>query len=301
MENKTGIKDAIKALWEIPVVFFSKQKNNQMFTDLKIVKGVSAGVGYLIYLGFVLPSKIIAFMLNPSWEWVHFTQRHLVSPIFEVEALTGSESPSRLLGEIYEKNLNYFKTTKDSGVKSSTLKPSISILERIMIFAKVRVIITLFYFAMGAVAFYEVFGALIDLIGLLAAVIGGAITVGGMGGNAGIGFVGASITGIFSYLLWVLLGTLTAYMLMFAVRFLVQSVKSIMYADRQMLKDFVDDSLHYTITKSIELYGEEVALKAYDLLLENVVINIERYTTKEPHYKKLEHKKTLKIDDSSKE
>ena len=304
MENKTGIKEAIKAFWEIISTLFSKQKSNQMFVDLNIVKGVSAGIGYLIYIFFVLPLKILGFILNPTWEWVHFVQRHLVSPIFEIEALTGSESPSRLLGEIYEKNLNYFKTTKDSGVNSSTLKPSISILERIMIFAKVRVITTLSLFGFGAVALYEFFSGIIELLSLLFTLIGGLLGIGRMHNSFddGISVIGGlSLGTLAGYAVWIIGGALIAYMMMFAIRFFLQSMKSIMFADRKMLKDFVDDSLHYTISKSIELYGEEVALKAYDLLLENVVTNVERYTTNEPHYKKLENKKSLKINDSNEE
>jgi len=303
MENKTSVKDAINAFWGMVTVFFSNQKDNQMFIDLKIVKGVSAGIGYLIYIFFVLPLKLLEFILNPSWAWVYFMQRHMVSPLFEIDALTGSESPSRLLGEIYEKNLNYLKTTSDSGVNSSTLKPSISILERIMIFAKVRVIMTLLLFAFGTVALFELFSGIFDMLGLLFGAISGLIGIGYMHSSLDSGALigGLSLGSLIGYVFWVIGGALIAYMMMFAVRFFLQSIKSIMFADRKMLKDFVDDTLHYTISKSIELYGEDVALKAYDLLLENVVTNVERYTTDKPHYLKLEHnnKESLKINDSN--
>lgn len=293
MENKTRFRDGLKAWGGVFKVLLGRQEDNQMLKDLDIKKGIMAGFGYIIWFTFVLPPKILTFLLSPSWAWVHFVQKHLVSPMFELDALTGSESPSRLLGTIYENNLNHFKVKSESGVSASTLKPSIEVLERIMIFAKVRVIITFFIFIIGAMMIHELFDAIVAMIGVVFGFL--SVFLGFLGMETDYNsyasiFLGMGVGAFLMYATFALGAALLAYLVVFAIRFFVESVRSIMYADREMMRQFVDDSLHYTIQKSTEIYGEEIALKAYSLLLENVVTNKTRYTADESHYKKLENK-----------
>ncbi len=299
-EHKTGITDAFRAFGGMFKALFSKQKDNEMLNDLNIKKGFLPGLRYLLYLGFVLPFKIVGWVLTPRWAWVHFVQRHLISPMFEVDAISGEESPSKLLGTIYEKNINHFKSIRDANVEHSSLKPELSSLERIVIFAKIRVVMTLLVFAAAAEAVYELFDALIIQTGLLAALLGGFGFFAGSGGFGGTSdSVGAIATMlIFNYLPIFILSAYIAYILIFALRFVVEGAKSLMYADSQMLKDFVDDTLHYTIAKTMDLYEKEypgLALQAYDLVLENVVIERERYIKDEPFYKRLEKKEEENI------
>jgi len=304
MEDKTKIRDGVKEWAKVWSAFFDKQIENQMFVDLKIKKGFFIGIKYLIFLLFVLPAKILSYMINPQWAWVNFVQRHLVSPIFEIDALTGSESPSRLLGEIYEKNLNFFTNTEDSGVKSSKLKPSISVLERIMIFAKLRKIITLVFFIYFGFFMGEYFyGILYQIVNMIVVAITFISALVGL--SSGLEelpdirmFAGYSLAAAIAWSAWIIVGAWVAYWGIFALRFFTESIKSIMYSGQKMMLDFVDDSLYYTISKSIEIYGEDTAIKAYDLLIENVVINQKMHSSKdEPHYRKIETRKLLTSDE----
>jgi len=292
-ENETKIGDVFASLWCVFMAVFGKQRDNEMLRDLAIEKGLSSGLRYLLYLSFVLPFRLLTWVLTPRWAWVHFVQRHVVSPLFEVAFIAGDESPSKILGGIFETNLNHIHSAGITGVKKSTLKPVISPIERLIMFAKLRIFLTLAIFALGAGL---IWGLLYDIAagtGLIAAVVSffsfGA-TVDPWSGASAAQNLFAAIGGgaIIGYaILFVLLGYIS-YILIFLLRFLVESIKSLMFADREMLIDFIDDTLHYTIAKTIELYGEDVAIDAYDLVLENVVISRQRYTMDEPHYKILE-------------
>ena len=295
-EYETGLGDAFKAFGGMIKTIFSKQKDNDMLNDLNIRKGFLAGLRYLLYLGFVLPFKMIGWIMTPKWAWVHFVQRHLVSPLFEVDAISGEESPSKIMGTMYEKYINHIKASTDAGMEHNTIKPEISSLERIVIFAKIRVVITMFIFIFGAVSIYEMFNMIIVETGIFSALMGALsyFSVGDMDGLGG--FVGLGVMGVAGYMPIVILGAYIAYIMIFALRFIVESAKSLMYVDRLMLTDFVDDSLHYTITKSIDMYGQDIAIDAYGLLLSNIVVEQNRYVKDEPFYKLLKEEITLKED-----
>ncbi|MDQ7083893.1 MAG: hypothetical protein Q9M36_02740 [Sulfurovum sp.] len=290
LENKAKMKDVRKAWGGVFKALFGKQEDNMMLKDLRIKKGILNGLGYALWIGFVLPANVLKFLLTPSWSWIRFIERHVISPVFELDLISGGESPSSILGEIYEKNLNYYKTTADSGVSSQTLKPSISVLERIRIFAKIRVILTLVLFVIGAFAMWEFFDEVIDTIGLLfgflATFFGFVSMDNGFDTDAIIG--GLTAGAILANATWIIGGALIAYMLIFAIRFVSEGVRSLASGtDEAMLKNFVEDTMHFTVSKSIELYGEKIALQAYDLVLENVVLK-DNNLRKKPFYKMIE-------------
>jgi len=285
--------DLFSAGNEILKTLFGKQKDNKMLSDLGIKKGWKNGIIDTIFVFLIVPFKIVTFVLKPSWTWVNFVQRHIVSPMFEIEALTGSESPSRLLGEIYETYLYHIKGKDTSGVESSELKPHIKILERLMVFAKIRVVSTLLIFILVADFLYEYFELYFENLGMISsffALIGswfGYHASGFSNSDFLLGGLSSSVVIYYGFIIFSI-GVL-GYMIMFMFKFFVEAIRSVMYADQRMMKDFVDDTLHYTISKAIDIYGEKMALEAYEKLILNVVVSGDRYTKDEPHYKKLEH------------
>jgi len=289
MEDKTNIKDVFSSFGQMIKAIFSKQKDNQMLNDMKVKKGLLPGLRYMLFITFVLPFKIVAWIMTPRWEWVYFVRRHLVSPLFEVEAISGDDSPSNILGELYEKYLNFLDSSEKTGTSDMSIKPEISRLERLMIFAKLRVIITLLLFAGIAEEIYELTEAIIEDFSFVTSIFGGLLATGDPMSASGGDFIMGFITMREIYLvLTILIGALFAYIFIFGLRFMVESFKSVMYADSKMMKEFIDDTLHYTVSKAIELHGEKRAMDAYELLLENTVINREQYVKDEYLYKRLE-------------
>jgi len=307
-EHKTKIGDVFKSFGGVFKALFGKQRENKMLRDLAIEKGFLPGLRYVLYLTFVLPFRLLAWVLTPSWAWVHFVQRHVITPLFEVAFIAGDESPSKILGGIFEKNLNHIQTMELTGVEEKSLKPEISVLERLVMFAKLRVFLTLFIFAGGALL---IWGGLHEFFKDTGFIAGATSFLGfqvhsdpfGLSGaDAAGGLFGGLITGfIVGYAIILIGAAFIAYLLIFMLRFLVESVKSLMFADREMLIDFIDDTLHYTIAKAVDLYGEDVAFSAYDLVLENVVIDRTRYVMDEPHYKLLEDLRKRRRNEKKKE
>lgn len=288
MEDKTNVKDIFSSFVQMLKAIFGKQKDNQMLKDMNIKKGLLPGIRYMLFITFVLPFKVIAWVMTPRWEWVYFVRRHLVSPLFEVEAISGDDSPSNILGELYEKYLNFLDSSEKTGASDVSIKPEISRLERLMIFAKVRVIITLLFFAVFAAEIYTGVEAYIEDFSFLTSIFSGVAVSGGFKASGG-DFIAGLVTMREVYLIMtILLTAFFSYIFIFAIRFVIESFKSVMYADSKMMKEFIDDTLHYTVSKAIELHGEQRAMDAYELLLENTVINRERYVKDEYLYKRLE-------------
>jgi len=284
-EYQTKITDVPKAMFSFFKAFFGKQKDNQMLKDLNIKKGLIPGLSYLLYLSFVLPFKILAWILTPKWEWVFFVKRHIVSPMFEVDAISGEDSPSNILGELYEKYLNALKSSENTGIDSH-ITPEISRLERLIIFAKLREIITLLFFAEIFFELYDNFDVIVEvssmILGIFTSMFAFVPSL-----NLDRAVAGLFTLGITKYIVGIIGGALISYLMIVGIRFVVETIKHIMYADRNMMLDFVDDTLHYTVSKAIETHGKDTAYQAYELLIENVVLNKQLYSKKNFHYKEL--------------
>ena len=286
--ERTMIREIIPAWWEFLKTLFGHQKDNELLRDLNVKKGFWAGLAYFIWMTFVLPARVLTFLFLPRWAYVHFVQKYLVSPIFEADFISGSETPSKLMGDVYQKYLHYFADAEKSGISVSTLKPNSAVLERVMTFARVRSIVTLFIFGMIAQFLYEYVSVLGDMVGWVVMIFG--TLFGSLFGHDSI--IAGFFTGLWgARITWALSAILFSYLGMVFISFFVLGVKAVMYGDKAMVMRFVDDSIHYTVTKSKELYGEDVALKAYELLLENLVLSRRYESTEEPHYVALEKRK----------
>jgi len=280
---KAKITEILPAVKEVLVTLFGKQKDNAMLRDMGIEKGFWAQFGYMVWFTFVMPLKILSFLLNPQWAWIRFVSKNLITPAMEIEAFTGDQSPSEMLGGTYEKYLNHLKNTEKTGVNDKNLKPDMGEVERVSQFAKIRVVLTASIFIGVALSVFEEVKLLLeffDLVGWLVGAIG-FVTGGFFGG------------GVLIWIVTFILGVLVSYLMIFAIKFVLDSITQVVYTDPKIIRDFIDDSLHYTVTKAVELYGEDIAYEAYELLLDNFVCahTLKVSSVNDQHYLKIEERK----------
>ncbi len=286
---KAKIGEILPAVKEVFVNLFGKQKDNEMLRDMGIEKGFWSQFGYMVWFTFVMPLKILSFILNPKWGWIRFVSKNLITPMMEIEAFSGDQSPSKMLGGAYEKYLNHLKNTEKTGVNDGNLKPEMQQIERVSQFAKMRVITTSMIFSLVAFAVFDIVKELLETFDLIGLLVGAILAVTS-------GFLGA---GILFWIISGILGVLVSYLVIFGIKFIVDSIRQVVETDPKIIRDFVDDSLHYTITKAVELYGEDIAYEAYELLLDNFVCaRTLRVSSGDQHYLMLvDRKKIAEISD----
>lgn len=265
------VKEAFSAWMDVFKALFGKQKDNEVLRDLGIKKGVKSGFKYMLWFTFIIPAKIFSFLLAPRWEYLQFLERSILTPIFEMEFVSGSRSPSEMTGAVYEKYLNYLSVTQKTGVEDPSLKPETATIERIVAFAKFRTILSMLIVAMGAMLMYDAMDILTDLISEILGLIVGIflyLSIDLIGLGLSVWFAAKIITYF-----------LIAYLIMFFVAFMVEAFRNVAFTRREMVLNFIDDSVNYTVAKSIENFGEDVAYQAYELLIENLVIkrDVKRY------------------------
>lgn len=261
--HRSTIIDIFKAWGGVFKALLGKQKDNEVLNDLGVKKGVGTGFKYMLWLTFVLPPKLLIFVLTPRWEYLRFLERSILTPILEMDFISGEKSPSEMLGKTYEKYVNFLSTTQKTGVESAELKPETSDIERIIAFAKMRAVTSMVLVAAGAAELYDIADELTDLLaGLISTVVSTAAF-------AATGFFGAGVSALF--VAKIVTYFLIAYLLMVFVAFIVEGFRNVAYTRREMVLNFVDDTLNYTVHKSIENFGEDTAMQAYDLLVENYV------------------------------
>ncbi len=302
-EHKTGILDIFRSWGQVLGTIFSKQEDNDMLDDLAVKKGIKNGFRYFLFFMFVLPARVLAFVLDPKWSWVRFVQKYLVTPFFEIEAIGGEYSPSKILSENYERILNHIVTKNRTGITIETLKPEMVYLERVIIFSKLRMMVTMFVFLFASFYvfsfFYGYVAAIADVTQVGSLFVGGSMYASDIGNLFDV--LGGSV--LVRVVIIVLAVSLMMYMIAFAYRFFVEGWKALFTTKGDMIKDFIDDTIYYTIDKSIELYGEDTAYTAYDILLENFVLqgSIDtkpQATTMKPQYiKMIEYRNRIDDDE----
>lgn len=276
--------DAVLAIFAAMRALFGKQKENEMLKDLQVQKGFFSGVRYAIFIAFVLPFRLLAFVLSPSWIWVRFIERQILTPIIEFVSINGKGSPSVILGNVYEQYLHALTANKTNGVDKPVIKPEISSIDRILIYAKFRVLATLFLFVFVAWYLGTTLFDLGDMISFITATISTLFSPWNDAGRAAIAFVRGAV------MYWGLIlitGAFISYLFIFAIRFVLEMFTQLIYTDRKIMQDFIDDTIHYSVLKSMEIYGEETAMAAYELLMENYIMQGSRYQKNDPHYAKL--------------
>ena len=276
--------DAISAIFVAFAALFGKQRNNEMLRDLDIKKGFIPGLRYSLFLAVVLPLRLLAYMLTPSWTWVRFLERQIISPLLEFATISGDSAPSVLLGNVYERYLHALSANEKNGTEKPVIKPEISSIDRVLIYTKIRVLITLGIFAMAAFFLGRGISGLGDVISLMLGFLTMLFSPWTDTGHIIISVLNGAIV---YWGLVVVVGAFLAYLFIFAIRFFLEMFTQLVYTDRKIMQEFIDDTLHYTISKSIEIYGEDMAMAAYELLMENYTMQGSRYQKAAPHYTRL--------------
>lgn len=276
--------DAIASIFAAFAALFGKQRNNEMLRDLRIKKGFFPGLRYSLFLAIVLPFRLLAFVLTPSWTWVRFVERQIISPLLEFATISGDSSPSVLLGNVYERYLHTLSANEKNGIEKPVVKPEISSIDRVLIYAKLRVLLALCVFAMVAILLGDGISGLGDAISFL---LGFLTTLFSPWTDTGHLIISVLSGATVYWVLVAVMGAFVSYLFIFAIRFVLEMFTQLIYTDRKIMQEFIDDTLHYTILKSMEIYGEDMAMAAYEFLMENYTMQGSRYQKADPHYTRL--------------
>ena len=285
------VKDSIlvsflKEIKNTFILFFGKQEDNEFLRDLGIKKGIWSGIKYSFWLFFILPLKIINFIIRPDWKVIDFVERNMITPVMEMSFVSGEKSPSLILGETYEKYLNFLISTEKVQA-SSMIKPQTDSIEKVVNYAKIRSLITIGLFSVLMFVFTEAVIEFADFIGSL----------GWLGVFSSYLSISADsmIFAIIMFSFKAAIYAFFAYLYMSILSLIIEGVKNLIYARRELVIRFIDDTMSYAVQKSIENFGEDKALKAYDLLISNYVVEKEDYRENiTPPSEKLQRNKEYK-------
>lgn len=249
-----------------------RKDQTDMMKDEGVKKGVFAGAKYAFYLSFKLPIRIIAEIVNPTWTQFRFIERFTI-PIIQ---LVGG-------GEVQRINDTYSRIAShiNDGIEAE-MKPDIAGIEGVVNVFKARRILSLviaaFLVSFGIEMVME-FASVVSDSAFFASV--GAAFWGNQGNYSGFhgasdsfwGFLGVGISAW--YIIPIVASLYFAYLVMLILRFFIDGVRAVVYTPTRDLRLFILDVLDYTIAKTEEIYGDDIAKEAAKATIEAYTLNVD--------------------------
>jgi len=240
--------------------------------DEGVKKGVFAGLKYAFYLFVHLPIRIIAEIVNPTWTQFRFIERFTI-PIIQfvgdkwIQRI--NDTYSRVAAHLYD------------GV-GAEVKPDIAGIEGVVNAFKFRRILSLIFAALLLEFGYEGVVGLGKAIAdstLVASTLGALFTAttptnlygyggsddamwGFLAGGAGLWLIIPAVVGLYF-----------TYLAMLILRFFVDGIRAVVYTPTRDLRLFILDVLDYTIAKTEEIYGDDVAKTAAQITIEAYTVD----------------------------
>ena len=247
---------------------FQKDQTDLMREE-GVKKGVFAGAKYAFYLSFKLPIRIIAEIVNPTWTQFRFIERFTI-PLIQ---FVGGGEVQRIT-DTYSRIASHMNDGIDA-----EMKPDIAGIEGVVNVFKARRILALaiaaFLVSVGIEGVMELATAISD--STLFASIGAALL--GNQGSYGLhgstdsfwGFLGVGISAW--YIIPIAVSLYFTYLAMLILRFFIEGVRAVVYTPTRDLRLFILDVLDYTIAKTEEIYGDDVAKEAAKATIEAYTLN----------------------------
>ncbi len=242
---------------------------SDLLKSLGVRRGLGPSMRYFVFVFFLLPAKIAAFLLNPPIELYRVTER-AVTP-FLLLAIAFSRN---VVAETYQDYLAALRTRGDIELKANIKDVSVFV----TMFVVRKFVVAGLFVALLAVGFELGLGLIEMFVGGMSAVAATPALASLFDPDlprvaalhAGVFAKEVSLLGQLSFsllLVWAagfIAIALLAYYLYMIIKIIVITFLQAYRLEEAQVENFLMDLLEYTHVKAKELYGEEVAKDALE-------------------------------------
>ena len=268
--NKDG---TLTQFWEVFksvfVEIFRKNKENELYKQLGVKKGVLSSLKYMFFIFVTFPLMLFKKVINLDYQFYLSVEKMTLSILW---LFKHNDLGTDILGKNYQK---FVKAVVDK--TDEIIMPDLSGVQSVVNFYRGYKLI--------AIITFVVIYLLITIIGIkiFSFVLG--VIVSKITATAGIAVFGGNVvydlsisvllSVIFGFLFEMYLALYFGYTLYVGLKLILYQIHSIMYIKKDDYIDFLFNAIDFEILKTKELFGEDIANKAFEGLVENFVLKDE--------------------------
>jgi len=265
-----SIRQLFSVLKQTFIEIFKDPKDNPFYERLGIKKDFFASIRYAFYLLITLPLQIFNMIINVDYRFYLFTEKLSLS-IFWI--FGRNNLGVDVLSKNYERYVKSLLTNSQDAVVAD-LSGTQAVIDFFRGFKIISTIIFavvfMFILAIGIDTFSNVLGF---IVGKVTAVTATSFLMYGGGIKAFFASMGLSmVLWLFFSIVFLIFFTIFFMYLMYVLfKIIVININAVLSVSYEDFSEFVVNAIDFEIKKTKELYGEDVAEKALNGLIENFV------------------------------